>query len=88
MFVLLCLTFGAAPALALDGRDAIRAWGAASPADKERLLNQMAGPDLSASTKILTRACLDDVAGLAAHGDLPIAEVFKACAGQAMGQKV
>ena len=77
-----------APASALDASDAMGAWARASTGDKDHLLDQMGGSTTSAFSKSPVRTCLDEAAKLTAHEDLPIAEVFKACAAQASGEKV
>jgi hypothetical protein len=77
-----------APASALDASDAMRAWARAQTGDKDRLLDEMFGSTANAFSKSPVRTCLDEAAKLTAHEDLSIAEVFKACAAQASGEKV
>jgi hypothetical protein len=48
----------ATPALALNGQDNMHAWSVATAIDKNRLLDQMGGPDFSVSLKESVRSCL------------------------------
>ncbi len=70
----------AMPALALNGQDNMHAWSVAPAIDKDRLLDQMGGPDFSALLKEGVRSCLDDASKLEAHADLTIVDLFKVCA--------
>jgi hypothetical protein len=66
----------------------MHAWSVATAIDKNRLLDQMGGPDFSVSLKESVRSCLDDASKLEAHAELTILDLFKVCAEQTPGQRV
>lgn len=72
----------APPAFALGTGDRMQAWAAASPAEKEALLQKL-DPSGGALSKASVRSCLDDTAKAPGHANLPISEIFKACSEQA-----
>ncbi len=72
----------AMPAFALGTGDKMQAWAAASPAEKDALLQKMDASG-GASSKASVRSCLDDTAKAPGHSNLSISDIFKACSEQA-----
>jgi hypothetical protein len=85
---LLSLISAVTPTLALNSQDNMHAWRIAPTIDKDRLLDQMGGPNFSLLLKKNVRSCLDDASKLEAHAELTIVDLFKVCADQTPGQRV
>lgn len=78
----LILASVATPALALQPQDTLRDWRAAFGADRDRLLQQMEKPGEGGARRKDVLTCLNDAAGMDAHADLAISDVFSACTKQ------
>lgn len=90
MLRLLMLTFvlslgAAGPAFALGPSSTMADWSAASPADREALLEAI-GPRLSHAfnaNKTAIMACIDLAGQAEAHADLLVSDIAEACAEEA-----
>ena len=80
--LILILASIATPALALQPQDTLRDWSAAQGADRDRLLQQLEKSSEGGAPRKDVLSCLNDAAGMSAHADLAIGEVFMACAKQ------
>lgn len=85
--LILMLASVATPALALQPQDTMRDWSAASGADRDRLLKQLGSGAGIVSPKDVS-SCINDAAGMDAHADLRITDVFGACTKQAPGERI
>jgi hypothetical protein len=80
--LIVILTAVATPALALQPQDTLRDWSAAPSVDRDRLLQQLeksGGGDAPLKDVL---SCLNDAAGMDAHANLAISDVFRACTKQ------
>ena len=80
--VILILASIATPALALQQQDSLRDWSAARGADRYRLLQQLEKSSEGGAPRKDVLSCINDAAGMNAHADLAISEVFIACTKQ------
>lgn len=80
--LILILASVATPALALQPQDTLRDWSAATGADRDRLLQQLEKSSETGAPRKDVLSCLNDAAGMNAHADLAIGEVFMACTKQ------
>lgn len=80
--LILILACVATPALALQPQDTLRDWRAALGADRDSLLQQMEKSDEGGARRKDVLTCLNDAAGMDAHADLAISDVFSACSKQ------
>ncbi|KQP58148.1 hypothetical protein [Methylobacterium sp. Leaf108] len=87
---LLILILGsiAAPALALQPRDTLRDWSAATGADRDRLLQQLEKSSEVGVPREDVLSCLNDAASMTAHADLAIHDVFRACTKQTLKDSI
>ena len=86
--LVLMLASASAPALALQPQDTLRDWSAAPGADQDRLLKRL---EESIGGGVLRKdvlSCLNDAAGMGAHADLRITDVFMACTKQTPGEAI
>ena len=81
--LILMLVLIATPAFALQPQDTLRDWSAAPGADRERLLQQLEKSSEVGAPRKDVLSCLNNAAGMNAHADLAIGDVFRACAKQA-----
>lgn len=72
------------PALALSANDTMSAWKGASDKERSGLLDEVLGKG-AGTGKVLQ--CMDETSKVSGHGDLPIAEVAKACASPKNGDQ-
>lgn len=80
--LILMLASVATPALALTPQDSLRDWSAASGSDRDSLLQQMEKSGEGSAPRKNVLSCLNDAAGMDAHADLSISDVFMACTKQ------
>ncbi|TXM70430.1 hypothetical protein [Methylobacterium sp. WL120] len=80
--LILMLASVATPALALQPQDTLRDWSAATGADRDRLLQQLEKSSEGGAPRKDVLSCLNDAAGMSAHADLAISDVFMACTKQ------
>jgi hypothetical protein len=78
-FLLVMLASVATPALTLQPQDTLRDWTAASGSDRDSLLQQMEKSGGGGAPRKNVLSCLNDAAGMDAHADLAISDVFMAC---------
>ncbi len=81
--LILMLGLIATPVLALQPQDTLRDWSAATGADRERLLQQLEKSSEGGAPHKDVLSCLNDAAGMSAHANLAISDVFMACTKQA-----
>lgn len=81
LLILMLASLGT-PALALQPQDTLRDWSAAPSVDRDRLLSQLDQSGGGGAPRKDVMSCLNDAAGLDAHADLAISDVFKACTKQ------
>ncbi|TXM65998.1 hypothetical protein FV226_24160 [Methylobacterium sp. WL12] len=80
--LILILASIATPALALQQQDTLRDWSAATGADRDRLLQQLEKSSEGSAPRKNVLSCINDAAGMSAHADLAISDVFMACTKQ------
>ena len=80
--LILILASIATPALALHPQDTLRDWSAATGADRDRLLQKLEKSSEGSAPRKDVLSCINDAAGMSAHADLAISDVFMACTKQ------
>lgn len=86
--LILILTSVATPALALQPQDTLRDWSAAPGVDRDRLMQQLEKSGGGGASPKDVMSCLNAAAGMDAHADLSISDVFTACAKQTVKDSI